>query len=380
MKKTLLVLVLLSSFQIYAQEQDSIAKKKNMRFSILGGPGYTPDYGFLLGGSALFTFSTEPENEHLKRSVLPVAFAYMTAGGGSMIIRPQLFFNNDRFRIFGTFSMNNTIDNYYGVGFDKNTDTERGSETTEYRSIGYRANPIFLFRFLNTDLFYGASFDINQNNIQDPSTGVQNDPDYIAQGGTTSGLKFLNVGVGINLRYDTRDVPANSFKGMLIEIGASRYDEALGSSNSFSVYNLEYRQFKSLGSRKVIAWLLKGDFTTGNTPITNLSILGSPYDLRGYYKGQYRDNHTLASVVEYRQMLPERDETKTQRILSKLGFAAWIGAGTIGPEMNNWEGFAPNFGAGLRIEVQPRMNFRIDFGHDPINNQTLMYFNMTEAF
>ena len=49
-------------------------KEKNMRFSILGGPGYTPDYGVLVGGSTLFTFSTHPEDKNLQRSVLPFAF------------------------------------------------------------------------------------------------------------------------------------------------------------------------------------------------------------------------------------------------------------------------------------------------------------------
>ena len=40
----------------------------------------------------------------------------------------------------------------------------------------------------------------------------------------------------------------------------------------------------------------------------------------------------------------------------------------------------PNYGVGLRIEVQPRMNVRLDLGKNTVNNQTLFYFNMTEAF
>lgn len=39
-----------------------------------------------------------------------------------------------------------------------------------------------------------------------------------------------------------------------------------------------------------------------------------------------------------------------------------------------------NLGLGLRIEVQPRMNVRLDFGRDMVNKQNLFYFNMTEAF
>lgn len=44
------------------------------------------------------------------------------------------------------------------------------------------------------------------------------------------------------------------------------------------------------------------------------------------------------------------------------------------------EGVLPNAGVGLRIEVQPRMNVRLDFGRNFANDQSLFYFNMTEAF
>lgn len=30
--------------------------KRNLHYNILGGPSYTPDFGFLVGGSALMTF------------------------------------------------------------------------------------------------------------------------------------------------------------------------------------------------------------------------------------------------------------------------------------------------------------------------------------
>jgi|GEM_PF-3305312 len=150
---TLFILLVLGQFAFSQTKQDSVKTKKNLRFSMLGGPGYTPDYGFLIGGSALFTFSTNQKDSTLKRSVLPIAFAYMTAGGGSIIVRPQLFFNKDKFRVFGQLSLSNTIDNYYGVGYEKNTTFERSVDSTEYSNVGYRFNPIFLFKFKETNLF-----------------------------------------------------------------------------------------------------------------------------------------------------------------------------------------------------------------------------------
>jgi len=52
----------------------------------------------------------------------------------------------------------------------------------------------------------------------------------------------------------------------------------------------------------------------------------------------------------------------------------------MGPTPGKIEGVLPNLGLGLRVEVQPRMNVRLDFGRDMVNKQNLFYFNMTEAF
>ncbi len=366
-----------------ATENDSIPQQKNLRFSVLGGPGYTPDYGVVLGGSALLTFSTNEADATMKRSVLPIAFAYMVKGGSSLFIRPQLFFNEDRFRIFGEVLINSNLDNYYGVGYETNSNTERGEETTEYRRISYKVNPVFLFRYRETDLFLGGSVDAGLRTIKNPSEGVQNDPDYMAQGGDADGLRFNNIGIGANISYDTRDVPANAYSGMFLEVSATYYSKAFGSTTNFGIYKLDYRQFqelKFLGERRVLAWMLNGRFTSGDVPLTELSMVGSPFDLRGYYMGHYRDRNSMLSLLEYRHMFNAGEDTRFKRLLSKCGFATWAGVGSVSDKFIDTNHLLPNYGVGLRIEVQPRMNFRFDIGRDPLNKQNLIYFNMTEAF
>ena len=392
MKYYFTLLIVFSSFFTYSQvSQDSTVKdsvplkkeRKNVRFSILGGPGYTPDFGFLIGGSALFTFSTYVKDTSLKRSVLPIAFAYLTKGGGSVLIRPQLFFNHDRLRLFGQFQLNNNLDNYYGVGYETNFYTERGVNTTEFRSIGYKVNPIVLFRFKDSPLFVGFSIDLSQKNITEPAEGIINDPVYIEQGGDANGLNIFNSGIGFNFNYDTRDIPANAYSGMFLEFSSTQYSTSFGSDNNFNITNLNYRQFKRIkafGERRAIAWTANLRFSTGDVPITEMSQVGSPFDLRGYYKGQFRDDNAMYGIVEYRHMFNPEPTVTFKKIWSHFGFAAWTGIGAIGPEINDWSKALPNFGAGLRIELQPRMNFRMDVGHDPLNSQTLLYFNMTEAF
>ena len=74
------------------------------------------------------------------------------------------------------------------------------------------------------------------------------------------------------------------------------------------------------------------------------------------------------------------NSTWLKRMLNHIGFVAWTGCGFMGPTPGKIEGVLPNYGVGLRIEVQPRMNVRLDLGKNTVNNQTLFYFNMTEAF
>ena len=115
--------------------------KRNIHYNILGGPSYTPDFGALIGGSALVTFRMNPSDTLQKRSVLPMAVAVMFEGGLNLMVKPQLFFKNDKFRIFGKFTYKNTLENFYGVGYTTNKHYERSDSTSEYRYSGFQINP-----------------------------------------------------------------------------------------------------------------------------------------------------------------------------------------------------------------------------------------------
>ena len=55
--------------------------RRNFHYNILGGPSYTPDFGALIGGSALMTFRMNPSDTTQLRSVLHMSIAYMFKGG-----------------------------------------------------------------------------------------------------------------------------------------------------------------------------------------------------------------------------------------------------------------------------------------------------------
>lgn len=354
---------------------------RNFHYNILGGPSYSPDFGFLVGGSALMTFSMQPSDAMLKRSVVPVALAFMFDGGINLFSKPQLFFKHDRFRIFGKFSYKNTVENFYGVGYATNRDYVRSDTTSQYRYSGVQINPWFLFRLGGSNFFAGPQIDINYDHFTKPGKCLAREPSYVAAGGNEHGYKNFNSGLGFLLTYDSRDIPSNAYKGLYLDFRGMVYHKIFGSENNFYRLELDYRQYKQVGNRKVIAWTAQSKNVFGNDiPLTQYSLTGTPFDLRGYYMGQYRDKSSHVVLAEYRQMFNTDKETWLKRVINHLGFVVWGGCGFMGTNPVKVEGVLPNYGVGLRIEVQPRMNVRLDLGKNTVNNQTLFYFNMTEAF
>lgn len=355
--------------------------KRNFHYNILGGPSYSPDFGVLIGGSALMTFRMDPKDTTMMRSVVPASMAFMFSGGLNVVVKPQLFFRNDKFRIFGQFTYKNTQENYYGVGYETNKDYVRSETTSQYQYSGIQVNPWFLFRLGESNFFLGPQVDLNYDKMKDVAKGITKDPYYIAAGGTENGYSNFSSGVGFLLSYDTRDIPANPYKGLYLDFRGLMYQKWLGGDNNFYRLELDYRQFKTVGKRKVLAWTIQSKNVFGdNIPLNKYVLSGTPFDLRGYYMGQYRDKTSHMALVEYRQMFNNSRDTWLKRVISHLGYVAWGGVGFMGPDPVHIEGVLPNAGLGLRIEVQPRMNVRLDFGRNFINKQNLFYLNMTEAF
>lgn len=79
--------------------KDSIRANKRIWWSILGGPSYTPEASFGVGGAVLASFRLNKNDTISQRSFIPAGFnitlngTFVFAGAGT------LFFNENRFRI-----------------------------------------------------------------------------------------------------------------------------------------------------------------------------------------------------------------------------------------------------------------------------------------
>ena len=331
-------------------------------------PAYTPELGPTLMVAMMISFKTDPADTIIQRSSAPLNVGVSTRGSYffNSIISP--FWLEDRLRIFGDLRFRNTPDHYWGIGYENASSNPGKDETTAYSRSLWKINPRILWQFRD-DFFLGLNIDYNRTEASEVNPNMANDPAYLEFGPVN-----FNSGLGLILRYDSRDVPVNAWSGTLIDLQGIRYTPALGGENSFTVIQLDIRKYlKIVRPGRTLALQLKSKMTSGDVPYSDLAFLGSPYDLRGYYLGQYRDNSMILGLAEYRHQFLKKD-----RSLSRHGVVGWVGTGSLGAKPSEFSHWIPNAGLGYRFEVQPRMNVRAEIGFG--KNSQGFYISFNEAF
>ena len=355
--------------------KDSIRAHKNVWWSVLGGPSYTPEASFGVGGAVLASFRMNKQDTISQRSFLPAGLNLSINGTIVVAGAGTFFFNENRFRIYMNYGYRNEPSHYYGKGFEKAEAIERGDSTTRFHRSYFQLYPRFVWE-IRPHFYLGGLFDLNYTKVSDVNPVMEKDP-YFQQ----FKRKYFNVGIGGLIQYDTRDDVATPTRGMLLGANFKLFGKYLGGAYNYEIIELEYRQFKNIfRPRSTLAWIAKSQIGLGDVPFTELPTFGSPFDLRGYYMGKYRDKSMAYGIVEYRHMFGSPAKYKSGNFWAKCGFVAWVGTGTIGETPFDWNKWKLNFGAGLRFQMQPGKNFRLDIGKEPGQPGMQVYMNMTEAF
>lgn len=355
--------------------KDSIRAHKNIWWSVLGGPSYTPEASFGVGGAVLASFRMNKQDTISQRSFLPAGLNLSINGTIVVAGAGTFFFNENRFRIYMNYGYRNEPSHYYGKGFEKAENLERGDSTTRFHRSYFQLYPRFVWE-VRPHFYLGGLFDLNYTKVSDVNPVMEEDP-YFQQ----FKRKYFNVGIGGLIQYDTRDDVATPTRGMLLGANFKLFGKYWGGAYNYEIIELEYRQFKNVfRPRSTLAWIAKSQIGLGDIPFTELPTFGSPFDLRGYYMGKYRDKSMAYGIVEYRHMFGSPAKYKSGNFWAKCGFVAWVGTGTIGETPFDWNKWKLNFGAGLRFQMQPGKNFRLDVGKEPGQPGMQVYMNMTEAF
>jgi hypothetical protein len=348
-----------------------IAPGKNFRWTPYASPGASPELGALISAGALFSFSLDPTDPELPRSSISTAFTFSTTGALLVSVVPTFYLRHDKIRIMGNLYFKDMPDNYWGVGFKKAAATRQGPDTTGYDRLWMQFNPKVVVQ-VKPNFFLGGLLDLNYTNATNLNPVMAQDPDVL-EGGTT----FVNTGAGVIFQYDSRDFPQNAFKGLFFEARVAAYGSWLGEPDHYLTTHLDLRYYATIGPRpgSTLAWNAQSYLEFGRTPWSELPLVGSPYDLRGYYWGRFRDQQATHAVVEYRYHFSTK---RPDRLYSRHGVVVWGGLGFVGDNFLEAP-LLPNLGVGYRFEVQPRMNLRVDFGFGAFDSFGF-YVNFLEAF
>jgi len=342
---------------------DSFNKKAEAFFKVFPVPIYThtPEAGNIIGLAKFNVLNLSKTDTISKPSKLSEVVSMSSNGRINASVSTELVFKENKRVVVAFINYQKQPDYIFGIGNDvKKEDIEE----VQLERIKFFATYMFLVKknfYVGVPINYANYFNIRTEPdsflIQDNVTGVN--------GGTS-------VGTGIAAAYDTRENRYNPQQGMFITAYAVAQPKFLGSSFQYNLYQLDVRKYFNPWSNHVIAMQATTSNTTGDTPFYELSMLGSDSQMRGYYKGAYRDNVLVDSQIEYRAP-----------IWNIFGVAGWIGTGRVASNykdlsLNGWKF---NYGAGLRIRVdtEHNTNLRIDYGFGP-NGVSGVYFAFAEAF
>ncbi len=383
----LFVLPLLFAQAIYSQEQQgndstkiswikkwqmNTAKREKegkMLVTPFVGPGYTPELGFSIAAGTLISFKTDRSDSLSQRSSVPINAGWSTKGAIFGSSKIATYWLEDKLRVNADIWFKDMPDNYFGIGYEDGKNIPKTDTTTAYHRLWFQINPQAFWQF-KKGYFAGAALDFNYTKGTDASEGVLNDPNYKEYND-----KPFNAGFGVHAMIDTRDIPVNAWKGWYVLAQAMFYGNFLGGQNEYQVYTVDARNYiQVFKPGQTLALEVKGRFAEKNVPYGEMSQLGTPFDLRGYLWGQYRDKSMAFGLAEYRHSFYKSDGKRSMH-----GLVGWIGAGSVAPTISGMKNWLPNGGIGYRLEVQPRMTLRLDYGIGAGSNKGF-YFNFNEAF
>ncbi len=239
---------------------------------------------------------------------------------------------------------------YHGIGID----------TPKEYIARIEANQILIkervLRKLKNDIYVGLEFDYQRLSGTDFVLADPENPNFELPLGHDGSN---NIGLGLGLIQDNRHNVLNVRKGLFSELAFLHYNPAWGSTYKFTSVLSDTRVYRPMGKNNVLAVQLLGQFTFGDVPFNQLSLMGGESIMRGYYYGRYRDRNQIATQVEYRFLPIPFNFT------NRLGFAVFAGAGSVFNQTENLNisNFVVSGGAGLRFLLFPKKDIwtRLDF-------------------
>ena len=348
---------LFTHFLDYFNDANKNKKHKKFDFSVIGGPHYSTDTELGIGLVAAGLYRTCQADTLLPPSNVSLYGDFSTVGFYLLGIRGTNIFPKDKYRLTYTVYFFSFPSYTWGMGYDMGNIDENKSKLKRWQS---RIKTAFLFR-LADNLYLGP------NVAFDYVSARSVEREELLEGHDKT---VWNIGGGLSLMYDSRDVLTNPHRGVYLNVSQLFRPKFMGNEYAFSTTELQACAYTRPWKGAVLAFDLESSLNFGNPSWAMMAKLGSSNSMRGYYEGRYRDKHKIETQVELRQHVWKRN-----------GIVLWVGAGTV---FNKFSALAfdkllPNYGLGYRWEFKKNVNVRLDYGFGK-SGQSGFLFNINEAF
>ena len=316
----------IDKFLDYFNDANKNKKHKKFDFSIIGGPHYNSDIKFGLGLVAAGLYRTCPTDTLLPPSNVSLFSDVSTVGFYLLGIRGTNIFPQDKSRLKYTIYFFSFPSGFWGIGYDSCDNDDNGSEMTRWQA---RIKASYAVR-LSKNLYLGpiVAYDyIHSSRVTRPE--LLNGQD----------ASIWNLGLGVQLMYDSRDVLTNPHRGYYLNVEQSFRPKFLGNKYTFATTEIETSVYARPWRGAVLAYDFRTMLNFGNPSWAMMALFGSSNSMRGYYEGRYRDKLLMEGQVEWRQHLWKR-----------FGMAVFAGASNAFPDFKHiyFHQILPNAGIGLR--------------------------------
>ncbi len=308
---------------------------------------YSPETNWEIGAAAVLLYYAKKDTSNRLSEVSGFSFFTLERQYGAHFDH-ALYSDKSTWFALGKLKFQSYPLLYYGIGPNIIGD-ELAIANANFMLIRER-----LLRSIKNNWYFGIELDYERlSKVNFDWLSANQTTDYIlGQDG------YSNLGLGLGLIYDSRHNVLNVRQGFLSEIGYLFYEPLWGSTNQLSTLFIDNRGFFKFRTRNVLAMQAIGQFSQGEVPFNQLSMIGGEMMMRGYYLGKYRDKNMLGFQVEHR-WLPFK-------FSKRIGGALFAGIGSVAPNLH-FDKLLWTAGGGLRVLLFPKRDVytRLDIGLNP---------------
>ncbi|MEM9023257.1 MAG: BamA/TamA family outer membrane protein, partial [Bacteroidota bacterium] len=271
---------------------------------------YSPETSWEIGLSAILVYKARQDTNNRLSEIQSFSFATFESQWGSWL-EHALYTHENKYFFLGVVKYQNFPLSYYGIGPEATSEVNANVEASEFR---FRER---ILRKVKGNWYTGPEVDFEL--MRNVNFDWVSDELTLSTPRGAEGFTDLSLGWGIV--YDDRHNVLNVRHGSFVELAWLTSQDAWGSDFNFNSYYADFRFYRPIKKKNVLAVQAFGQYTTGSPPFNQLALMGGDKLMRGYYTGRYRDNHMAVVQAEYR-MLP-------LPFAKRWGFNVFAGTGKV---------------------------------------------------